>query len=122
MAGSVCWVDLPAKNLARAIKFYETVLKTKATRIDDEAGSYAYFGHVEKGDVGACLVETKDMTPREDGLRIYFDVEGRLAEAESLVEAAGGSIKQKMHSIGEHGNRSIIIDTEGNQIALHSMS
>jgi len=104
------------------MKFYETVLKVKATRIDDQAGSYTYFGHRNPDDVGAYLVETKEMVPRQDGLRIYFDVKRRLEKAESIVQEAGGSIKQKMHSIGDNGNRSIVIDSEGKQIALHSMS
>jgi uncharacterized protein len=38
------------------------------------------------------------------------------------VSAAGGSIVRPKFSIGEHGSVSIITDTEGNMIGLHSVT
>jgi predicted enzyme related to lactoylglutathione lyase len=32
----------------------------------------------------------------------------------------GGKVVQEIHSIGPHGFRAIILDSEGNRIALHS--
>jgi len=44
-----------------------------------------------------------------------------LEEAVALVEANGGKIVQPVHPIGPYGFRAIVLDSEGNRIALHSM-
>ena len=38
------------------------------------------------------------------------------------VELNGGKILKTRHSIGPHGFRAIVLDSEGNRIALHSMT
>ena len=48
-------------------------------------------------------------------------VQGRLDEAEALVAPSGGTVLEPKHAIGPHGFRTIIRDTEGNRMALHSM-
>jgi len=35
---------------------------------------------------------------------------------------SGGQIVQDIHPIGPHGFRAILIDSEGNRIALHSLT
>ena len=51
---------------------------------------------------------------------IYLNANGRLDEALAAVEANGGQIIQPKQSIGPYGFRAIILDSEGNRIALHS--
>ena len=51
---------------------------------------------------------------------VYFACEDCAIE-ESRVEAAGGRVEQAKTSIGEYGFMSMVIDTEGNTIGLHSM-
>jgi predicted enzyme related to lactoylglutathione lyase len=52
---------------------------------------------------------------------IYLNCEGRLDVAIAAVGLNGGKVIQYKHQIGEHGFRAIVLDTEGNRIALHSM-
>ena len=50
---------------------------------------------------------------------VYFSCEDCAVE-ESRTVAAGGQVAKPKYSIGEHGFVSLIIDTEGNMVGLHS--
>ncbi|HEX5056603.1 MAG TPA: VOC family protein, partial [Gammaproteobacteria bacterium] len=55
-----------------------------------------------------------------NGVLVYFGCEDCAVE-ESRVGKAGGSIKRPKMSIGQYGFISLVFDTEGNMIGLHSM-
>ncbi len=50
----------------------------------------------------------------------YLSAEGRLDAAIAAVTKSGGKVVSPKHSIGPHGFRAVIIDSEGNKVALHS--
>jgi predicted enzyme related to lactoylglutathione lyase len=54
------------------------------------------------------------------GVLIYLNVNGRIRDAVKNVVPNGGSVVQDTHAIGPHGFRAIVLDSEGNRIALHS--
>ena len=58
--------------------------------------------------------------PSADGVMIYLSVNGRLKDAVAAVRAHGGTVQTDIHSIGQYGFRSEVLDSEGNCIALHS--
>jgi predicted enzyme related to lactoylglutathione lyase len=58
--------------------------------------------------------------PSQNGPLIYLSVEGRLNDAVKAARANGGKVLQGKHQIGPHGFRAIVVDSEGNRIALHS--
>ena len=68
----------------------------------------------------AWLVEKDDNEPSQKGPLVYLSVEGRMDAALAEVEQNNGKAVSPKHSIGPHGFRAIIIDSEGNKIALHS--
>jgi predicted enzyme related to lactoylglutathione lyase len=51
---------------------------------------------------------------------IYLNANGRLDDALAKVDANGGKVIQPKHQIGPFGFRAIVLDSEGNRIALHS--
>ena len=53
---------------------------------------------------------------------IYLNAEGRLSKAVEAVRSNNGKVIKEIHSIGPHGFCAVTIDSEGNRIALHSMS
>jgi hypothetical protein len=72
-------------------------------------------------DVGGCLVPSgDDNAPSARGPLVYLNVDGRIADAERAATAHGGRVVQATHAIGPHGWRAIIVDSEGNRVALHS--
>ena len=47
-------------------------------------------------------------------------VPAMLERYKGLVTAGGGKVLQAKHQIGPHGFRAVVLDSEGNRIALHS--
>ncbi len=116
MANTIVWFDLPVLDLQRAIDFYSNVLQTKVT---EEYPGVAVFAH-GGDDVAGCLFFSDTHKPARDGAMLYFNVNGRLDDAVAVARQHGGMIEQPPHAIGPHGFRSVLIDSEGNRIVLHS--
>jgi uncharacterized protein len=114
----IVWCDIPAKNLDRAIKFYSAVLGEKVEKQAHSGMEFAAFTH-ENG-VGGCLFAGAEAQPSAQGPLIYLNCQGRLDEAAAAVGANGGKIQQPKHQIGPYGFRVVVLDSEGNRIALHS--
>ncbi|HEY4952710.1 MAG TPA: VOC family protein [Verrucomicrobiae bacterium] len=119
MPDMIVWCDIPVKDLDRAMKFYGAVL---AAKIEKQS-----FGEMDMGvlphageNVSGCLVISDENKPSATGPLIYLNCEGRLDAAISAVEKNGGKILQPKHQIGPYGFRAVILDGEGNRIALHS--
>jgi uncharacterized protein len=118
------WFEIPVTNMDRAVKFYETVFDYKLSRNQMGPLDMAWFPYVENGmGAGGSLVFQKDFyKPSSDGALIYFTAQsGDLVNELSRVETAGGKIISGKKLIAEdYGYMALIIDTEGNRIALHS--
>ena len=116
----VVWVDIPVKDLDRAIPFYAAVLGMKVHKEQYPGGEFAVLDH-EQGN-GGCLVKNEAEVSATAGILVYLNVNGRIRAAVAEVEKGGGKILQPTHSIGPHGFRAVVVDCEGNRIALHSNS
>jgi len=85
---------------------------------------YGLLPHEEQNASGCLCVRGDsgdvDNTPSANGPLIYLSVEGRLDEAVEAARANGGKVLRARQQIGEHGFRAVVIDSEGNRIALHS--
>ena len=57
-----------------------------------------------------------------DVLLLYLNVDGRIKDAVEQVSKLGGAVLEDVHSIGPHGFRAIVRDSEGNRVVLHSMT
>lgn len=120
MANSIVWCDIPTLDLDRATRFYSAVLGTKVKKEEFPGMVLAVLPH--QGDEAAgCLVQSADAKPSDHGPLIYLNVQGRLDEAIAAVEPNAGKVLQPKHSIGPYGFRAVILDSEGNRLALHSM-
>jgi uncharacterized protein len=119
MANQVVWVDIPVIDLDRAITFYAAVLNGEVARQEFGAMKFALLPHAEDS-VSGCLVVMNDNAPSNQGILVYFNAQGRLDEAVAAVTANGGKVILPPHQIGPHGFRSVVLDSEGNRIALHS--
>jgi predicted enzyme related to lactoylglutathione lyase len=120
MSHRFVWVDIPVHDLDRAIAFYAAVLATPVTR---EGGPGFTFGLLAHGgsDVAGCLYLADDgNAPSPRGPLVYLNVGGRIAAAERAATAQGGRVLEATKSIGPHGYRAIVLDSEGNRVALHS--
>jgi len=75
----------------------------------------------QEGAISGCLVPSDGAQPSANGPLLYFNCQGRLDQAVSVVEPNGGKVLQPKHQIGPYGFRALVLDSEGNRIALHSM-
>ncbi|MBI3411630.1 MAG: VOC family protein [Planctomycetes bacterium] len=116
---TVCWADIPVLDLDRAIRFYSTVLGAKVAKESGPGFQFGLLPHSQNNASG-CLCQTADNRPSEQGPLVYLSVEGRLDDAIKAARTSGGRIIQDKHPIGPHGHRAVIVDTEGNRVALHS--
>jgi hypothetical protein len=116
----VCWFDINVANLERAKKFYESVFSITLVDLPIEWGKQSTFPFENNGtNATGALIEKENYIPNSNNTVVYFSSKDCITE-ESRVEKFGGKlIKQKM-SIGEFGFVSILQDSEGNTIGLHS--
>lgn len=114
-----CWIDIPVSDLDRAVHFYSSVLDQPVAKHAEHGFEFGLLPHTEE-NVSGCLAVMPDRQPSQHGALVYLNVEGRLQAAVEAAEAHGGKILQAPHAIGPYGNRAVILDTEGNSIALYS--
>ena len=94
------WVEIYVEDMSRAQKFYETILEIKMSELPMPEGM-------------------GEMQPGTGGTLVYFACDDCAVE-EGRVENAGGKVLQPKMSIGDYGFCSVVMDTEGNSIGLHS--
>ncbi len=120
----VGWFEIPVQDMERAIAFYQEVLGVELSRNQLGPLDMAWFPWVEGtiGSGGSLVHHNNTYKPSGDGVLIYFTAfSGDLDNELNRVEEAGGKILQsKMQISPEHGYMAIILDTEGNRVALHS--
>lgn len=115
----VVWFDISVADLDRAAAFYAAVLSVGVKKETHGDLTFCVIDHHDGN--GGCLFED-EAEIGTGGVLIYLNVDGRIQDALAKVVPYGGSITKPIHSLGEHGFRAVILDSEGNRVALHSMT
>ncbi|KEF43335.1 MAG: lactoylglutathione lyase [Cyanobium sp. CACIAM 14] len=119
-ANPVIWFELYVTDMDRARRFYETVFDLKLEPLPDAGMEYWTFPMDDDGvGAGGALAKMEGMAPGGGGTLVYFTCADCALE-ESRVEAAGGRVIKPKMSIGAYGFMSLVLDSEGNAIGLHS--
>ncbi len=117
----VGWFEIYVQDMERAKKFYESVFEANLERLNNpDVELWAFPAHMEKYGAPGALVKMEGMSPGGNSTLIYFSCEDCAVESKTASENGGGIFKEKF-SIGEYGFISLIMDTEGNMIGLHSL-
>lgn len=119
----VSWFEVPVLNMDRAVRFYETVFALSLERKVMGPLDMALFP-AQQSLSGALVRQPVHYSPSsKDGVLLYFSSPSDdLAIELQRVERAGGRIIQHKSFINqETGYVAIILDSEGNRIALHSL-
>lgn len=119
------WVEIYVEDMSRAQQFYETVLDIQMVVLPMPEGmgemQMVSFPWAEgERNISGALVKMTGMQPGTGGTLVYFACDDCSVE-ESRIEKAGGKVCQPKMSIGDYGFCSIVMDTEGNTIGLHSI-
>lgn len=122
---AISWFEIPATDLDRATKFYETLFDVQLTVMDMPSIRMRMFP-VENmmNDISGAIVDSQDFykPSATDGVLIYLNGNPDVQLILDKVEAAGGKIVMPKTEIApEYGYMALIVDTEGNRIGLHSV-
>lgn len=125
MKNAISWFEIPATDIDRAQKFYETIFGISMMPMDMPNMKMRMFPLDDPmTGVGGTLVDSGGFhKPSEtDGPLIYLNGNPDVQTILDKVEAAGGKIVvPKMMISPEYGDMGVFIDTEGNRIALHNI-
>ncbi|BCE01638.1 VOC family protein [Marinicellulosiphila megalodicopiae] len=115
MTSEVVWVDLPVTDLKRAMTFYSAITASKFHHFSEQVAALDH----KSGHASICLFQSTDESPSKEGALIYINLSQSIENAIKQVEINGGKIIRPIHEIQPYGKRAIILDSEGNRIALH---
>jgi uncharacterized protein len=125
MNNAISWFEIPATDLNRAQKFYETIFGVTLNPLDLPNIKMRMFPIDDMiTGVGGAVVDSGGFhkPSATDGPLIYLNGNPDLQLVLDRVEAAGGKIMVPKTEISpEYGSMAVIIDTEGNRIGLHSV-
>ena len=116
------WVEIPVKDLERALAFYQAVFEfAPAETLDDGTRrTITLVNTSPEGRPGISLNQTANFEPSRTGTLVYLDTGEDLTAHLRRIEPAGGSVVEPKTSMGDAGNYATFIDSEGNLLALYS--
>ena len=112
----ISWVEIPAKDLKRAVKFYNSVMQVDLQIADFGEEKMAGFPNGE-----GAITQAPDFHPSREGVIVSFNVKNDLDGAIERIKAGGGEIitgKTKIEAEGM-GYFALFLDTEGNRAGLY---
>ena len=123
MTHSISWFEIPTNDLARAQKFYETILGLELIPMDMPGIQMRMFPVPDQTYISGALTYAPDFyQPQSNGTLVYLNANPDVQHILDRVEAAGGKIIVPKTEISpDIGFMAVIYDTEGNRVAFHSV-
>jgi predicted enzyme related to lactoylglutathione lyase len=117
----VAWFEIYVQDMERAKAFYESVFGVGLEKLDGaEIEMLAFPMQAERPGASGALVRMPGFSSGANSVLVYFSCTDCAVEA-AKAASSGGKVEKEKFSIGQYGFISLIIDTEGNMIGLHSM-
>jgi predicted enzyme related to lactoylglutathione lyase len=117
----VRWFEIYVQDMNRARKFYENVFDVKLERLNTpDVEIWSFPMQMDQMGISGALVRMEGYPSGGNSTIVYFASEDCAVE-EGRAEKLGARIQKRKTSIGEYGFISLVYDTEGNMIGLHSM-
>jgi predicted enzyme related to lactoylglutathione lyase len=115
------WFEIPALNIERATKFYESIFEIQMFQMEMMDNKMAMFPtNADGGKVGGCLCQSEMHVPSKTGALIYLNANTDLQLVLDRIEKVGGNITLPKTEIGGNGYMAFFEDSEGNVVGLHS--
>jgi hypothetical protein len=116
----VNWFEIYVQDMARARKFYESMLQVKLQKLDStDQELWSFPSSLTEHGAGGALAKMEGVSSGGNSTVVYFSCVDCAVEAKRAAAAGGKIIKEKF-SIGEYGFIALALDTEGNMFGLHS--
>lgn len=126
MNNPVVWFEIYVADMPRARAFYQSMLGVELSPLESPGAPdpgfemLAFPMRMHEAGASGALVRMPGFEPGGNSVIVYLDCDDCGATAEKAVQA-GGRIQKARTSIGPHGFFSLVCDTEGNVVGLHSM-
>jgi predicted enzyme related to lactoylglutathione lyase len=113
-------VEIPTVDLARAVRFYKSVLETTIETVDMGSSHMGILPCTE-GAVSVVLVHGDGYAPSASGTTAYLEAGDDLQPVLDRVVANGGEVLVPKSEVSpEMGFFAMFVDSEGNRVGLHS--
>ncbi|EKG2483495.1 VOC family protein [Vibrio vulnificus] len=118
------WFEIYVDDVERAKHFYQSVFQVTFEQMLDPTGTdiemWFFPSDMESYGASGALVKMDGVSAGAGGTLVYFSCENCAIEQERARQHGGVVVQAKM-AIGEYGFISLVQDSEGNMIGLHSM-
>jgi hypothetical protein len=124
-SNSLNWFEIPATDISRATKFYETIFDTQLEQMPEMMGMKmaGFPAEMGSGKANGGLVQSTMHKPSQDGAVIYLNANPDMQPVIDRIENAGGKVVMPKTQISpEIGHMAFFIDSEGNKVGLHSQN
>ncbi|MFP4540830.1 MAG: VOC family protein [Opitutales bacterium] len=116
----VNWFEIYVQDMDRARAFYEAVFETTLEKLPNlELEMWTFPMATDNYGAGGALVKMDGVEPTQGSTMVYFRCEDCAVQEARAAESGGRVMRPKM-SIGEYGFISLIYDSEGTLLGLHS--
>ena len=117
----VGWFEIYIQDADKAGSFYEKVFSLKLEKLDMPGHEMWMFPMDDNGKgISGALVKMEGVCSGGNSTLVYFSCADCKVEEERSAANGGRVVKEKF-SIGDYGFVSLVTDTEGNMIGLHSL-
>jgi uncharacterized protein len=119
----VAWFEIYVQDIDRAKRFYESVFQATLQKLHAPFPGielWAFPADMNSYGAAGALVKMDGFPSGSNATLVYFHCDDCAVE-EGRVTGSGGQVQRSKVSIGEYGYISLVLDTEGNMIGLHSM-
>ena len=121
---AVSWFEIPASDIDRAQKFYETIFEIEMVPLELPQLKMRMFPLEDMMGVGGAICHAPGFyeSSATAGPLIYLNANPDVQIVLNRIETAGGKIIVPKTEISpEYGHMAVFTDTEGNRVALHSI-
>jgi predicted enzyme related to lactoylglutathione lyase len=113
------WFEIPAANLDRAQKFYETILGVDLKR-ENMGMPMAVFPRGDRPNATGALIAGEHATPSVHGSIVYLHVDDVKPVLARVKMHGGDTVVPRTELPDDIGFFAQIIDSEGNRVGLFS--
>ncbi len=124
-SNSLNWFEIPALDIARATKFYETIFGVTMEKMQEMMGMKmaGFPADMGNGKASGALVQSAQHKPSIDGCVIYLNANPQIQPVIDRIEKAKGKVLMPKTQISpEIGYMAFFVDTEGNKVGLHAQN
>lgn len=124
-ANALNWFEIPAKDITRAKKFYESIFNVQMSDMPEMMGMKmtSFPAEMGNGKVSGALAQSQMHKPSADGAVVYLNANPSIQNVIERIEKNGGKVVMPKTQISpEIGYMAFFVDTEGNKIGLHAQN